>query len=110
MFRLKCILLIFCQLNSLLALAQIESPKTNPYEHMINYYVCKKKLEKRVIWIEELRPKGCLVWYSSYKKGGSAASSTLGNDFCFQKSEKIRKNLENAQFECIKKSPIELKN
>jgi hypothetical protein len=87
--------------------SQVKSRKKyNPYINMIEYFVCTRKLDKRPIWIEELKPKGCIVWYSKYKGGGPAARSSLGTEYCFQMSQRIRSNLESAHFKCVRKPKI----
>jgi hypothetical protein len=83
-------------------------PKKNPYENMVEYYICIRDYDKRPLWIEEVKPKGCLLWYSRYAPGGPAAESKLGLEFCQEIALRIRTNLEKANFNCEKRPNIEL--
>jgi hypothetical protein len=102
LFNVFILILTSIAINS--AQAETEDSIDNPYGRMTEYYVCRRKNDKRPIWIEKQEPTGCKLWYSHYKNKGPAAVSDKDLNYCELVSEKIRKNLTAAQFECKPKT------
>lgn len=105
--RTKFNLLFFVFLISSSSLAKT---KFNPYKNMIFYTRCDRKFDKRPIWIEKKENRGCLLWYSKYAKGGHAANSNKGTEFCFKIANQIVKNLTSDGFVCNQRDVDSFKN
>lgn len=61
---------------------------------------CLRDSEIRTIEIEMTQPKGCNLWYTRFDNKSAVASSKIGKNHCEQVLNKIRSNLEAADFKC----------
>lgn len=66
----------------------------------IESLICKRAEENRSIEIEPSQPQGCRLWYTRNGTRSAVASSVKSAVHCNQVRDRIRSNLENADFKC----------
>jgi hypothetical protein len=61
---------------------------------------CELKGDFRLVEIEDLKPAGCKVWYTSYGQRREIASSQNGSGHCENVVKKVQGNLETGGYKC----------
>jgi len=75
-------------------------PTQVPGSESIKSIICENESDERKISILQPKLGGCRVEYTKFGKSKSVASAVNGRDHCTKVFEKIKTNLEKADFEC----------